>query len=368
MTDASQLHWTENEEVLEQYVLGRVDPGLRVVLESHLRSCAKCRRSVESEAVLSGGIRRLGRDQLRQRLASRTRLVHARRPSWQQFAAAAVFIIAASIGGYQWWLTTQTKEQTTAPGTTVIENTQSGAGASKKEEPNRAAYAAREPLGSTGAPALETTNDRTVRTQSPPARHDAPRNHHPSFAAGEGKDETRALAGNEEFVAAPERPLPRANESSKRKMAEMPSPPESMWVLGTISPGVSTEESSANQVSQAKEDDAVRHVPASPHLAQKGQLLFLLHQRLSSTLPAAQQQLSTRPARRLLPTQIEQVGDSLTVTLYLDALYDEATLARARIRMIGSDSLAIDFPGQRIGYRLPPGWNAVRPAVAPAAK
>ena len=352
MTDLPHRHWTENEELLEQYLLGRVDFGRRNELESHLRSCPECRSRVEAEEALVAGVRRLGREQLRDRLASRTRLIHPRQLSWQQFAAAAaVFSIALSIGVYQWWLTTQKREQTPAPSAAVTESSRPESAASQNQATDAVAYAAKEPAVGTEAREKGTTNYRTEADQSSPVRRDIPKNPELASTAAES--------------------LENAEKSSTTR---------SLWVDGTILPGESTAQDAANEVSSAKTNEkepvgklmlkkkeGIRHLQSDSHLAKDDQL-FSLHQRLFSTLPAIRQQLSSKPLGRRKPAQIDRVGDSLSLTMYLDTLYDEATWASARIRMIGTDSLTIDLPGQRIGYKLPPGWNTVNSGVSPRGK
>lgn len=380
MTDLPPLHWTENEELLEQYLLDRVDPGRSLELESHLRSCTECRKRVEAEEALIGGVRRLGRDQLRKRLASRTRLIHPRLFTWQQLAAAAVFIIASSIGVYQWWVTTQKKEEAPAPATAIAEDLRSESGASKKKATDAVAFAGKEPAESTGAAAPGTKNNRAEADRSSPVRRDIHQNSQSASTPAESPKEGGRIGGQEEVPAAEGGPATKSGELSKTESTERPSTKPSLWVEGTILPGESTEGAAANRMGPAKAQgkgpagkvmrenkEGGRQVSVDSQLAQKDQP-YSLHQRPFSTLSNPQRQLSSQTAARRVLTQIERVGDSLSLTVYLDTLYDGTAWAGARIRRIGTDSLTIHLPGQRIGYKLPPGWNSGKAGVLPARK
>ena len=57
MRDTANPHWTEDDDLLAQYVLGRLSAEERKQLDDHLLSCSQCREEVQKERVLVSGIR-----------------------------------------------------------------------------------------------------------------------------------------------------------------------------------------------------------------------------------------------------------------------------------------------------------------------
>ena len=100
MTDSPNIHWTTDEHLLAQYVLGQLDHSRRAGLEQHLRDCSQCRDAVDAERLLAAGVKRAGRDAMKHRLASS---VHQKQPgaNWYQVAGiAAVVILLITVGIY----------------------------------------------------------------------------------------------------------------------------------------------------------------------------------------------------------------------------------------------------------------------------
>ena len=64
-------HWTLDEELLAEYVLGRLSVSQREACSRHLASCAECRKRLEDEQLLAAGVHRAGRDDLKARLRQR---------------------------------------------------------------------------------------------------------------------------------------------------------------------------------------------------------------------------------------------------------------------------------------------------------
>ncbi len=97
-------HWTDDPELVELFASGNMRPERKRDLEAHLGQCASCRKTVDREATLREGIRRYGRNTLKQRLRDRLSLTAAPAVPWPHIlSAAAVLIIVAGIGIQTRW-------------------------------------------------------------------------------------------------------------------------------------------------------------------------------------------------------------------------------------------------------------------------
>ncbi|HEY6952451.1 MAG TPA: zf-HC2 domain-containing protein, partial [Bacteroidota bacterium] len=107
MSDHNGIHWTEDDVLLGEYILGRVPDEEKRRLDAHLEICRQCRQAVQTEKEMAAGIRLYGRGQvasrLQQRLKNRSER-NRRIVTWQRIlSAAAVLVIVAGIGIYKQW-------------------------------------------------------------------------------------------------------------------------------------------------------------------------------------------------------------------------------------------------------------------------
>jgi hypothetical protein len=174
------------EELLEQYVLGRLSPADRAAFEARLAMDPALNEALGQERAILEGVRRAGREDMKRRLAAATRWAPRPGIPWGRIAAlAAMIMIVTGIALWQRWFFPApqgepTAEKSTAAGqtpgeptaalpdiadraTTAPESNEVGASTSRDEKraapglraaaPRRAAEAKREmlPLAAAGA-------------------------------------------------------------------------------------------------------------------------------------------------------------------------------------------------------------------------
>lgn len=345
-----QNHWTRDEELLERYVFERIGGDELSVLEKHMQDCQECRHAVERERRLVAGVKRFGRDELKKRLRDRVIESSVTSPSahvvpdggsqlsWQTIVSiAAVILILTGIGIYNYWSFMkpatngslhQRAETELKPEAVEIEKMKEGkkTDVSSQQSPQNAAAKS----GATGLKDLD-------------ARREEP--------AG-------APLGQEGAGAAREKQRPSFDD--KRGTVD--------WVEGTLitesqvydfgdargaAPAAQQLSLSKNQAQRSAPETGVqRHV----------QMVRL--DTLVQTFELAQKPRAALQGRRQagrLPQQIPTavtVGSSVTsLTLYVDQLFADSTLASAIVRPVSKDSIVIHIGNQEIGYKLRGGWT-----------
>src|SRR3989304_1273796 len=93
-------HWTDDEDLLERFVLDRIATKERDALEKHLEACWACKMRVENEIAMVQALRLEGRFRLKQELK---KLVAGVPPvqsvGWRWVAAAArPFAVGKGLG------------------------------------------------------------------------------------------------------------------------------------------------------------------------------------------------------------------------------------------------------------------------------
>jgi len=126
-------HWAKSEELLENYVLDRIDASLRQELQQHLASCRECRELVEEETILAAGIRGAGAMEVKERLRSMIKGKESDVPWPHILSIAAALFLIIGIGIYNRWFF---KSLPTAPRQTTVE----GKRADAKEEEQALEY------------------------------------------------------------------------------------------------------------------------------------------------------------------------------------------------------------------------------------
>ncbi len=105
MSNEQRKYWTDDPEIVEQYVLGKFSPEEMKRLNAEIADHEPGKSLIREEMEIAAGIRRHGRDRMKAEL--RKKLKRERSSQFYSFQyigmAAAVLIVAIGIGLYQIW-------------------------------------------------------------------------------------------------------------------------------------------------------------------------------------------------------------------------------------------------------------------------
>ncbi|KAB2924764.1 MAG: zf-HC2 domain-containing protein [Bacteroidetes bacterium] len=324
MNGSSKKYWTDDPEMVERYVLGRLSEEEKRRLDAEIAECEPCREMLRRETLLAAGVRRFGRDGLRSRL--RRRLVRERRSPVRMYQsvglAAAVVIIAVGVGVYQMFFADLTRP--TQFGKKEIVITQGGEIGEAREEKREV----RTPEEKMDAPPPEA---------KPAVRSGAERNVRPAEAA-----KRTAPEPIQEFA-----PAAKSDAAAAR----------SIWLLGTVvmeTGAARTGAAALSAESRTADAAAPQASPDRPVTLRRGDVRndVALRQRPLSALPTARR--SQMGSARRVETLVETTGDGgLQLTIYTDDVA-ASELDAASVETLDGDSLVVTTATQRILYRLPP--------------
>ena len=344
-------HWTSDPELVERYVLNRLDSAERSQLAAHLRTCSDCARVIRAEDVLVAGIRAHGRAGMKARLQERVAMGGGSGLSWYQLVgAAAAIVVLLTVGVHNRWFMEGGVEQH-AVSVEMTEHEQSPSQGDRDDAEKRDE---------------QISPEQNERESGRRARGSVPM---PSAAEQDAvqpqmKDErvSPPLSG----PATPRTAFEEYSLSSKPAHATVTTlrkDPE-VWLEGRVIEStvhssrtlnlrdqVSVEsklKAQANGLGAAKrsEDRAL----ITKREQQQGGLQIL--QRSLSDLPQSRQ-ASQRMDPESVPALLEQIDSLTRLTLFLDSLVTESDLERAVIEQVTGDSIVIEVGSQRIGYRVP---------------
>ncbi|MEI7906519.1 MAG: hypothetical protein WCI84_04105, partial [Bacteroidota bacterium] len=71
MKESDKKYWTDDPERIEKYVLGQVSAEEKVRMEKEIADCEPCKAKLREEMEIAAGLRRYGRDAMKQRLRSK---------------------------------------------------------------------------------------------------------------------------------------------------------------------------------------------------------------------------------------------------------------------------------------------------------
>jgi hypothetical protein len=93
MSKINSQHWAIDPEILEAFVLHRLDENEIFILAAHLEQCVECRQRVQVEKDLISGIRRYGRLEMKLWLKQQVQSNPGKRYDWTQAVSIAAAII-----------------------------------------------------------------------------------------------------------------------------------------------------------------------------------------------------------------------------------------------------------------------------------
>ena len=352
-------HFTEDEELLERYVLGTLGPEQRDACEQHLSTCDQCRSAVRDERQLIAGIKRVGREQLKERL--KERLGTGSGVPWLRVAGiAATVVIIAGIGTvYHWWGSTGRTPESTVSESGPREETPRqpsmaiGEPAPGNERDARAGKLSEGFAKKSGAPGLKEKSvslaQKSDVTTVAPLSGGAAR-----------KDELAAARKAEPMLPANE---PKVGAMTTDRAVQRSSRQQSFWVQGIPIPSALNPESRAEegQMNAMKQFDKTLSAKRAKQKLEGAvqnatEAGIILQQTQAALNQAGEHQMHAA----YIPTEV-QVSDTATLmTLYVDSLMSSREISSARISRVTQDSIIVFVGGRALGYRMPPGWEPLQ--------
>ncbi|MDD8017766.1 MAG: hypothetical protein PHP42_05295 [Bacteroidota bacterium] len=356
MSESDKTYWTDDPELVEKYVLGKISDVECQRLDAEIADCEPCKEKLRQEMELAAGIRRYGRDTMKASLKIKLRREQSTqifRYQWISFAAAVV-VIAIGVGVYRMWfgdLVAPTKfgnkeivfKQTESPNKPLEEKDKSKESESLKKEEAQV----KEPNRRSARPSrVEERASDVAIAESAPAQTQKP-------TIADQAQSNQGAGSTQQHV------------EGKFKKIEAEQPTRSIWLIGSVTMvSEKSRQGLQEQTSpralglkeeQQKNDNAGRDQNKTL-IVKRGKVdkNLVLQQRPFKSLPRSRQ--SQMSSQRHAETLIEESGSSLSLTIFNDALSPE-DLEQAVIERSTDDSLVIALPNQRISYRIPSGWN-----------
>jgi hypothetical protein len=340
--ETSPRHFAEDPEALEEFVLGRLDQASQQRCEDHLRTCEPCRRAVQVERVIAAGIKRAGRDRIKERLGKLSGIPPGRGVPWPHvISAAAVLLIIVGIGVTQRWFTTH------------VEPVDAVAPEGMRTEQNA------KPVAPRAENEMKTPPSSTEDSNPSVERHlGADR----AGTTQESNSKKEVAKGS--YAAAPADRLEQAPApvSKDKQLADNDQPSlaaaagaQGFWTNGTLmteavlkkktDEGKAAEEMSTGKMKRS--DAQLQETDRSGHV--------IVEQRPVSQLPSTLQHQQQLLSRQTVQTLVRQSEDETRLILYPVSPFDSTQLHYARVQQVAPDSLVLRIGSQQIGYRLPAG-------------
>ncbi|HAV22023.1 MAG TPA: hypothetical protein DCX46_00700 [Bacteroidetes bacterium] len=341
-------HWTDDEDLLERFVLDRIATKERDALEKHLEACWACKMRVENEIAMVQALRLEGRFRLKQELK---KLVAGVPPvqsvGWRWVAAAALLLAVGT------WLV----RREPVPDTIVKDQE-----VQVEEASPRLGH--QPPSAAQGQPTDRLAERRRTdvdRQSTGPDRADAA-----ATSAGAGTEQRRRLPREEQPARAAEEAL-MALEGAAVPLADA-GPDMDVWVTALVidEKAKKGDTTAAGEGQVQPLTDFTARAAQAPSTAKKGLAMesvdrpqFKLKHNVSVrqesqlALPATQQATLTKDGGATFPAKLQQLGDTLVVTLYPESRIQQVRLDQSVVASSADDTLFIMLEGQYIVVPLP---------------
>lgn len=339
MNESSKTYWTDDPDMVERYVLGRLTDEERLRLDAEIAGCEPCKEKLRRELETAAGIRRHGRDAMKIRLRRSLRKDRTFPLQRYQIAAlvAAVIIIALGVGLYKIWFADLVAPKKFQKKEIIFQQQE----VQKSEQRDETPAVAELQQAESEESRPDRTKDETIAGGKKKMDRVSPAA--PSSSAG------RAALSK----TAPE---PKKNIASKELTVA-----KSIWLLGTV---VMTPDAKSDQIgigdrpsammAEQNASGAMRRDADKKNTIRlgKGNLTeeITLQQRSFNALPRARQTQFGKKNR--VETLLESNDQGLQLTIFSDEV-SSADIGRATIESTSPDSLIITTPTQRIYYRIP---------------
>jgi hypothetical protein len=360
MPDNVNLHWTEDEDLLSLYVLNRLSAEERKKLEVHLVSCLHCREAVRQERELVSGIRQFGREEvklrLKRKLAQESDSYH-RLISWQRvLSAAAVMFVVVGLGIYNRWFgwgerkNLSTTQEMHEPEKVLTENEHKPANSKQKET----TIAEQEiPL-------------RTLRDDEADEKHLTEQIQSSVAVSKAQSGQNEGVNKLENTAAAPSsrgggislnKDIGKVQDQIQTAQSGM----KQFWIEGIVlqeQARAVREDLSLDKMSAAKQNmpkskksaEQIGRQPSAEVVLRPNEIR--ISQQYMHLLPPARQKLQ-QVHGQVIQTSVQQSDYGTTMTMYLDTLFNEEDLRKARVDEIPPDSLVIEVESRKIGFKMP---------------
>jgi anti-sigma factor RsiW len=355
VSESKNIHWVENRDLLERFVLGRLNSAEAAQLEEHLQECDQCRKAVAKERELVAGIRRAGRESMKHRLAQRIERRKSGGTNWYRVAGvAAGIVLLVTVGVYNRWFT----------GTeTHVQNQDRADRTQKRIEPVPAPSPERQ-RAEAEKPSVDATKravdeERKVANQGSGA---------PRTAGAESGNIAEAQVDKLEDLKALEVGREAESRGKKDRFAAMTavSTVAATWVQGTViserdqnSPSVQAVAANAKDeravLRKGKQENLLSGKSANVEPREGVVQNFVLTQKPLSDLPPSQRAQHQRAS--LVQTLIQKGPAGTLMTVFLDSLLTQRDFDQSRVHAIADDSVVLNLGDRLVGYKLPSGWT-----------
>jgi hypothetical protein len=362
MPDYKNPHWTEDEVLLSQFVLGRTSVEVKKELEEHLRICSQCREAVQKERGLASGIRQYGRKAIKSRLKNQLdakSAVYHKLLTWQRVvSAAAVVVIITGVGIFSHWFSrgenhipilTQESEKTTKPSGGEVATNQS-----QKSVAQSDAQSAHAELGRS----KESRDDSQVlNLQGAQTPVGAPRTQSELTTSMKGMQNLSGVPSTGEGAISMKKDLGNLQDQIGTEQANV----VQFWAEGRV---LREQRRGANNFKALKKAASPdRNIPESKQSARTIDRQQPMHtildweeiairQQNTHFLPPSRQEMQREDSSRV-QMQVKQSDQGTTLTMYLDVLFDETELREARVEQVAPDSIVIEAESRAIGFKIP---------------
>jgi len=362
MPDNPNLHWTEDDDLLTQYVLGRLSEEDQRQLEAHLRSCSRCREAVRQEQEMVAGVRQYGREELKMRLKNRLALhagSRATRITWQRaLSAAAVVVMVAGIGIYNHWFDWgANKSVSTADQTQKLRDTLTAHERKAMQREEKKPVIDENNVGPNVASRDESLQKvetgQGQQTQSFALAHKVPT----------GRNEpTKKL---EDLVSAPHAggmvSVNKEQGSMGNRMVIAQPGITRFWVEGEILRDGETLPSERASLGQGGAGEKEMMMAARPktktgqgqNSAETYQENGISIQQLQINLLPPERRKQHQERSNAIQAYVQLSNRGTSLTMYLDTLFDEQDVRKAQMEEIRPDSLVVQIGSRQVGFKLP---------------
>lgn len=338
MPDETRNHWTDDEDLLARFVLGQLDAGEASSLQRHLNKCTRCSDAVRAESMIAAGLKRAGREELKQRLSRRVVRERSYKFNWYQAAgiAAAIILLVTMAIRYDWLGRTGDQQ-------TEIREKVDSAALPPPQAPSPQAAIERLTIDATKPVASEKEMKPIAGAATEVKGREADEKRIVSMEKGKRADSVPVTLGKGERAP---------GKKDQPAMSAAAASTEEFWTQGIVMHTVVASRIADKAADLAAEAKGIA-VAAREQTIGADSAALSVTQRPLSTLPRIQQ---ARFRTDGVQTLFRQSQQGMQITLFSDTLLTPQELSQARLEPIGSDSLTLIVGQKRIGYRTPPGW------------